>query len=76
VDELAVLDFLEVQIGSAENRLEVIMKVSVEADLLKTLPCVGKIPSMVLMLDIDRALAGYAGLLSRVHSSGGHTRMG
>ena len=30
------------------------MKVSVEADLLKTLPCVGKILSMVLMLEIGR----------------------
>jgi transposase len=46
--ELATLDFLELQIKSAERRLEGIMKVSVEADLLKTLPCVGKILSMVL----------------------------
>ena len=48
--ELATLDFLETQIEAAEQRLEVIMKVSAEADLLKTLPCVGKILSMVLML--------------------------
>jgi len=48
--ELATLDFLETQIESAEQRLEAIMKVSVEADVLKTLPCVGKILSMVLML--------------------------
>ena len=45
--ELTTLDFLEIQIESAEQRLEAIMKVSVEADLLKTLPCVGKILSMV-----------------------------
>jgi transposase len=84
VDELAVLDFLEVQIESAENRLEAIMKVSAEADLLKTLPCIGKILSMVLMLEIGKVdrfptaahLASYAGLVPRVHSSGGHTRMG
>ena len=44
--ELATLDFLETQIESAEQRLEAIMKVSVEADLLKTLPCVGSILSM------------------------------
>jgi len=82
--ELATLDFLETQIESAEQRLEAIMKVSVEADLLKTLPCVGKILSMVLMLEIGRVdrfptaahLASYAGLVPRVHSSGGHTRMG
>jgi transposase len=82
--ELTTLDFLEVQIGDAEQRLEAIMKVSAEADLLKTLPCVGKILSMVMMLEIGRVdrfptaahLASYAGLVPRVHSSGGHTRMG
>lgn len=82
--ELATLDFLEMQIQSAERRLEAIMKVSVEADLLKTLPCVGPILSMVLRLEIGRIdrfptaahLASYAGLVPRVHSSGGRTRMG
>jgi len=82
--ELATLDFLELQIESAERRLEAIMKASVEADLLKTLPCVGPILSMVMMLEIGRVdrfpkaahLASYAGLVPRVHSSGGHTRMG
>src|ERR1700674_4774877 len=82
--ELATLDFLEIQIEAAEQRLQAIMQVSVEADLLKTLPCVGKILSMVLMLEIGRVdrfptaahLASYAGLVPRVHSSGGHTRMG
>lgn len=82
--ELATLDFLELQIEAAEQRLETIMERSVEADLLKTLPCVGPILSMVMMLEIGRAdrfptaahLASYAGLVPRVHSSGGHTRMG
>jgi transposase len=82
--ELATLDFLETQIESAEHRLDAIMKVSAEADLLKTLPCIGKILSMVLMLEIGRVdrfpsaahLASYAGLVPRVYSSGGHTRMG
>src|SRR5580658_6819451 len=80
--ELATLDFLKTQIESAEQRLAAIMKVSAEADLLKTLPCVGKILSMVLMLEIGRAdrfptaAPSYAGLVPRVHSSGGHTRMG
>jgi transposase len=84
VQELATLDFLETQVESAERRLEAIMKVSVEADLLKTLPCVGKILSMVMMLEIGRVdrfptaahLASYAGLVPRVHSSGGRTYMG
>src|SRR6202166_4186007 len=82
--ELATLDFLQTQIDSSEQRLEAIMKVSVEADVLQTLPCVGKVLSMVLMLEIGRIdrfptaahLASYAGLVPRVHSSGGHTRMG
>jgi len=82
--ELAALDFLEGEIRSVEKLLEAIMRVSVEADLLKTLPCVGTILSMVLMLEIGRVdrfptaahLASYAGLVPRVHSSGGHTRMG
>jgi len=82
--ELTTLDFLEEQIHSAERRLEKIMAVSAEADLLKTLPCVGKILSMVFMLEIGRVdrfptaahLASYAGLVPRVRSSGGHTRMG
>ena len=82
--ELATLDFLKTQIDSAEQRLEAIMSVSAEADLLKTLPCVGTVLSMVLMLEIGRVdrfptaahLASYAGLVPRVHSSGGHTRMG
>ena len=39
LQELATLDFLETQIKSAERRLEAIMRVSAEADLLKTLPC-------------------------------------
>jgi transposase len=84
VQELQTLDFLEQQVESAEQRLEAIMKVSAEADLLKTLPCVGKILSMILMLEIGKVerfptaahLASYAGLVPRVHSSGGHTRMG
>jgi len=45
---------------------------------------VGPILSMVMMLEIGRVdrfptaahLASYAGLVPRVHSSGGHTRMG
>src|SRR6201982_1465130 len=82
--ELATLDFLETQIDSAEQRLEAIMKVSVEADLLKTLPCVGPILSMVMMLEIGRVdrfptaahLASYAGLVARVPPTRGPTRMG
>jgi len=82
--ELVTLDFLEVQIEEVEKPLEAIMQVTAEADLLKTLPCVGRILSMVMTLEIGRVerfpsaahLASYAGLVPRVHSSGGHTRLG
>ena len=60
------------------------MKVTAEADLLKTLPYVGRILSMVMRLEIGKVerfataahLASYAGLVPRVHASGGHTRLG
>jgi transposase len=55
--ELVALDFLETQIESAEQRPEAIMNVSVEADLLKTLPCVGTILSMLLMLEMAEKMA-------------------
>jgi len=82
--ELVTVDFLEVQIEEVEKHLEEIMQVTAEADLLKTLPCVGRILSMVMTLEIGRVerfpsaahLASYAGLVPRVHSSGGHTRLG
>src|SRR5260370_38696347 len=50
VDELAGLDFLELQIESAEHRLEAILKVSEQARPLKTLRCAVSMFSMVLML--------------------------
>ena len=82
--ELATLQFLETQIEHIEKRLEAMMQESAEADLLKTLPYVGRILSMVMTLEIGRVdrfpsaahLASYAGLVPRVHSSGGHTRLG
>ena len=82
--ELATEDFMEVQIDDVEKRLKAMMQTSAEADLLKTLPYVGPILSMVMALEIGKVerfpsaahLASYAGLVPRVHSSGGHTRLG
>jgi transposase len=82
--ELLTLDFLEMQIAEIEQRLEELMKTTAEADLLKTLPYVGRILSMVMTLEIGRVerfpsaahLASYAGLVPRVHSSGGRTQLG
>ena len=81
---LATVDFLQMQIEEAEKHLTVLMRATVESDLLRTLPYVGPILSMVMSLEIgtvDRFpssahLASYAGLVPRVHSSGGHTRLG
>jgi transposase len=81
---LTTLDFLELQIQDVEHQLSAIMAPCSEADLLKTMPYVGRILSAVMALEIgavDRFpspahLASYAGLVPRVHSSGGHTRLG
>ena len=78
------VDFLEVQLADIEKRLEALMKVTAEADLLKTLPYVGRILSMVMTLEIGKVerfpsaahLASYAGLVPRVHSSGGQPGWG
>ena len=72
------------QIEEAEKRLETVLQVSAEADLLKTLPYVGPILSMVMAVEIGKVerfpsaahLTSYAGLVPRLHSSGGHTRLG
>jgi transposase len=50
--ELVTLDFVAIQITEVEKRLEAVMQISVEADLLKTLPYVGRILSMVMALEI------------------------
>lgn len=81
---LRALDEIEAQIEEAEQRLNALRETSAEASLLQTLPGVGKILSMVLALEIGRVerfadaahLASYAGLVPRVHSSGGHTYYG
>jgi transposase len=82
--ELLTLDFLEMQIDEVEKRVTAVLQVNADADLLKTLPYVGPILSMVMVLEIGRVerfptaahLASYAGLVPGVHSSGGHTRLG
>lgn len=81
---LRTLDEIEAQIEKAEQRLDSLRESSVEASLLRTLPGVGKILSMVIALEIGQIerfpsaahLASYAGLVPRVHASGGHTYLG
>jgi len=82
--ELVMFDFVQIQIEEVEKQLDAIVQLNAEADLLKTLPYVGRILSMVLTLEIGRVerfpsaahLASYSGLVPRVHSSGGHVEGG
>jgi len=82
--QLSTLDFLDLEINETEERLVAMIEDSVEADLLKTIPYVGRILSMVMALEIGDVsrfpssahLASYSGLVPRVHSSGGRTRLG
>jgi transposase len=82
--QLITHDFLELQVEQVEKRLQTMMGDVPGANLLKTLPTVGPILSAVLALEIGDVsrfpsaehLASYAGLVPRVHSSGGRTRMG
>jgi len=82
--ELATQDFLELQMEEIEKSLHHVMQAIPEANLLRTLPAVGPILSAVIALEIGDVgrfpaaenLASYAGLVPRVHSSGGRTRMG
>jgi transposase len=82
--QLTTHDFLEMQVEEIERRLHNMMQTVPGVDLLKTLPTVGPILSAVLALEIGDVsrfpsaehLASYAGLVPRVSSSGGKTRMG
>lgn len=82
--QLDVLDAAEALRKKAENHLLETLTNLPETDLLKTLPAVGPILSMVLMLEIGdirrfagpAQLASYSGLTPRVSSSGGRTRLG
>ncbi len=77
-------DFLEERIAEVEQHLEAILEPGWEAQLLRTMPCVGRILSAVLALEIGdvarfpRAenLAGYAGLVPRLIASGGKIHHG
>jgi transposase len=82
--QLTLLDFYQMEIEKAEQRLAEQMTITAEAQLLDTMPCVGPILSMVMALEIGDVgrfgdaehLASYAGLVPTVHASGGHTRLG
>jgi len=78
------LELVSEQIRRHEERLEALLEVTQEMQLLRTIPGVGLILSSVIAMevgDVDRFgdsehLASYAGTTPRVHSSGGKTRYG
>jgi transposase len=75
--QLAVVDFLEMQIEDCEEQISAMLQPSVERDLLDTLPGVGKILSAVMTLEIGKVerfadgmhLASYAGLVPTAQES-------
>ena len=82
--QLEFLEQIQTQIDCAQNRLEEILQLTPEMELLKTLPGVGKVLAAVIALEIGSVnrfptaqhLASYAGTVPRVHSSGGKTYLG
>jgi transposase len=78
------LDFTEVQIERLEARLDQLVKVTPDMELLMSMPGIGVILATVIALeagDIERFpdaehFAAYAGRVPRVHSSGGKVRFG
>jgi transposase len=81
---LETLDLVETQIGLFEDRMKETFATSRELELLRTLPGVGPILSVVILLEVgDIArfpdaprFAAYSGTTPRVSSSGGKTRYG
>ena len=82
LEQLHTVDNLQQQIGACEQWLETVMETSVERDLLRTLPGVGKILSAVITLEIGdirrfgraQNLASYAGLVPVARESAGKKR--
>ena len=81
---LETLDLVQKQIDQFEERMKETFATSRELEILQTLPGVGFILAVVILLevgDIGRFLsasrfAGYSGTTPRVSSSGGKTRFG
>lgn len=81
---LVQLDSLSEQIRQFEKRLEELVEVTPEMQLLETMPGVGVILAATIALEIGEIgrflsaerLASYSGTTPRVHSSGDRTRYG
>lgn len=82
--ELEALDGLQLQIAQLEKRIRERIALTLSIQLLKTLPGVGDILSIVMEREIGSIgrfgtpgqLASYAGVVPTVHASGGKTRFG
>ncbi|MHB8527460.1 MAG: transposase [Candidatus Acidiferrales bacterium] len=82
--QLDALDELAAHIETIEQRIHAEITPSAAVQLLRSVPGVGEILAPVIWLEVGdvnrfpRAenLASYAGLVPRVFSSGGHTRLG
>ena len=81
---LEQLDVVAAQIAGFEQRLRAVFAPTPELQLLRTLPGVGEVLAVVILLEVGdirrfpRAaqLAAYAGTTPRVHASGGRTHYG
>lgn len=82
--QLEVLDRIEEQIGGAEEQMRKIIEETPAMKLVMTLPGVGLILAIVIVLEIGQVdrfadaphLASYAGCVPRIQSSGGRTFYG
>jgi len=82
--QLEVLDRIEDQIGGTEEQIRKIIEETPAMKLVMTLPGVGPILAIVIVLEIGQVdrfadashLASYAGCVPRVHSSGGRAFSG
>jgi transposase len=81
---LAQMDRLSEQVRQFDQRLQELVAVTPEMQLLETLPGVGMILAGTIALEIgeiarflsSERMAAYSGATPRVHASGGHVRYG
>jgi transposase len=83
-DEMKLLEDLEIYQWQTEKRLADVLEPRPEVTLLQTMPGIGPILSAVIWFEIGdigrftsaERLASYAGVVPRVHASGGKVRHG
>lgn len=84
LQQLADIDMFDTQIAAFDERLSKLFDETEEIRLLKTMPGIGFVFSILVSLEVGDVgrfggpgkLASYAGTVPRVHSSGGKTRHG